>query len=308
MGEQKICPNCQKEVESLFEFGMISCNHCGHLFIVDDKVASLSAESLFEPVPEAIPADGSVKLDEIAEFGNIQLDNMSSGALFYDVEISGIDTPELRSDLDFVLQDKKLGLSEMKLLTKVSGGILMIKELHPVAASVLVNRLKSTGLQVKWTTGQLIKKILVLALIFFASVGVSQITAVSVAQASDWAHHEISLNQSSIKINNLQDEIMELSAKKNTEPNPKKKIEILEDIKKKYLDLKESYKSMLQEMDHVRFEHPEKGDKTLRQYKHMKLKSLDELENDTSSEGQMLRLKKKAEMKYCSPDAECKVQ
>jgi hypothetical protein len=59
-----------------------------------------------------------------------------------------------------------------------------------------------------------------------------------------------------------------------------------------------AYKDFKTESDHVRFEHPEEGDKTERKYRRYKLKSVEELEAEAGSGGQLDRTKKKAESIY----------
>lgn len=244
------------------------------------------------PNPEEEKNDGPIGLNDIADFGNQPVQSLSSGALVYEIEISGIDSPELRSELEAVLIDKKLGMPAYEYLPKIVDGVLKLNEVHPVKAAVLVGRLKLTHLHVTWKTSQLIKKIIFLIVSTYL---LGEGTAVF---ASDWGRHEVSLKQATIKINNLQDDILTLSKKKSAESEQQKKEEILEEIKKKYTELKVAHREMLKEMEHVRFEHPEKGDKTFREYKRVKLKKLEEIESDNSVDSQMLRLKSKADQKY----------
>lgn len=235
-------------------------------------------------------------LKDIAEFGNQPVQDLSSNGLVYDLVISGLDTPEMRSDLEAVLLDSKLGMPFQSLAPKILDGVLKLDNVHPVKAAVLVSRLRQTNLKVGWKTAQILKKLAVGSLLFFSSWGWT-----SGAHASEWSRHEGSLKQTTIKINNLQDDIIALSHKRNAEADINKKEELLEEAKKKYIELKNAHRDLLKEMEHVRFEHPEKGDKSLKEYKHVKLKKMEEIENDNSIDGQMLRLKSKAEQKYGAP-------
>src|SRR5207237_215570 len=147
-------------------------------------------------------------------------------------EISGIDTPEIREVLVGIFGDKRLGFQPTALLQKIKEGTLKLNQVHPVRAAVLVGRLKGTGLKVKWAAEQMIKSLVVL---FICFLGMR-------AFGNDWEHHEANLKDYSIKIINFQDEIHELQGKKKLETEPKKREELLIEIKKKYTELKDTHK------------------------------------------------------------------
>ncbi len=252
-----------------------------------------SADQHFDsPLEVEIPSapDGET-FDDVKKFGNAEIVANSSSGLFYDVEISGIDSPESRKELERILADKKLDLAPSLLISKIKDGTLNLKQLHPVRAAVLVNRLKATHLKVKWTTDQMIKVILVFCIFFCGFKSYS----------NEWDRHETSLKDHSIKINNYQDDIHELIVKKKAEPDPKVRENLLEEIKKKYFELTTAHKEMLKEIEHVRFEHPEKGDRADRKYRHIRIKTLEELEGDSTLDGQLSKIKKKAEDRYQRP-------
>ncbi|MBK9293873.1 MAG: hypothetical protein IPM57_05425 [Oligoflexia bacterium] len=118
----------------------------------------------------------------------------------------------------------------------------------------------------------------------------------------EWDKIEASLKSYSIKINNIQEEIRNLVNKKNAIPNDASgqgsRSVILSDIKKKFSELRQTQKDMIREMERVRFEFPEKGNYVQRRYRHIKIKSIEELEKDSSLDAELSKTKRKAEQKY----------
>jgi DNA polymerase II small subunit/DNA polymerase delta subunit B len=123
-------------------------------------------------------------------------------------------------------------------------------------------------------------------------------TFASNAMAESWGRHEVNLKGYQIKIRNSEDELRELIAKKNSNRNPKVRDEILKEIIQKSEDLKKTFADMKSEEEHIRFQHPEKGDETERKYRHLRLKSVKDLENEVGVDGQLSRLKAKVKDKY----------
>lgn len=315
-----ICPQCSHEFKTDIAFGIVECPQCQHAFFPEIAITQESAplsennnvseaplsdffssipDSSQEQVPEREPTKViavSPDLGEIAEFGNQKLESTGSGGLFYNIEISGIDSPELRQQLELALSDKKLEMQAQALFAKIKNGTLNLVQVHPVKAAVLVSRLKGSALKIKWNTGQMIRAIKLLIII------ISVLFSGVKASADDWDKVESNLKGYAIKIGNIQDEIRIMIDKKNQLPKDASaqgsRAVMLDSIKKKYTELKQVHKDMMREMERVRFEYPEKGNNVERRYRHIKIKSMDELEGDTSLDGELSRLKKKSEQKY----------
>lgn len=308
------CPKCGAPVDSGAGFGMLTCPQCSEIFLIGEQPssqanvenftesvsepsASESQEVFFEPLtPQESQSQGEVELimpsqpttpdfQDVAEFGNQQLPSTATGALVYDISIAGIDTSEIRESLMDSLRDKKLGLNLNEVFQSINKGELLLEQINPVKASVILARIKYLPLQIKWAAKQLIKSMIIVSI-------------VESTLASDWGRHEINLRGYAMRIANTQNEIKELVEKKNKNRDPHTRDELLKEINKKNDDLRRVYKDFKEEKEHVRFEHPEQGDKTERKYKRVRMKSLEDLENEVGLDGQLTRLKQKVEKKY----------
>ncbi len=242
-------------------------------------------------------AQGNTDFQDVADFGNQELGSLASGVLVYDLKISGIDTIELRENLKECLSDKRLNISVETAMAGIKTGELNLNNLNPVVTSVIVSRLKHLPLAIKWTSQQLIKGTGVLTLVWFLIFG---FLAFPSAFASEWARHEVNLKGYAIKIVKAQDELAELIHGKNENKDQDEREALIKEINKKYADLKSVFKDYKAEVEHVRFEHPEQGDTSENKYRHLKIKSLKELEKESGIDGQLTRLKRKAENIYPS--------
>jgi hypothetical protein len=240
----------------------------------------------------------SPNFDDVVEFGNQELPSMAPGVLVYDIKISGVDTAEIRESLVSCLSDKRLGMNPAEILAQVRKGELVLPKVNPAKASVILSRIKHLPFKVSWSSQQLVKAIKVL--LFF-------IVPLSGADASEWGRHEVNLKGYAVKLTNGQDDLRAMIKKKNENSDPSKRDAHLAEITKKNADLRRIYKEFKDEKEHIRFEHPEQGDKAERRYRHLKLRSLEELENEPGLDGQLSRLKKKVEETYpASPGSSAK--
>jgi hypothetical protein len=256
----------------------------------------VAPEVRLPPKPQAVAAPG---FQDVIDFANEVQPSSGFGALVYDVSISGIDTAESREDLLDCLRDKRLGLEFQHIVQQIKDGELTLRQLNPVKASVLLNRLRHLPFKISWASQQLVKSLLafVVTVLLALSVFAPQ------SKASDWARHEVNLKGYASRIRNMQEDIQALIIKKSQNKNPVVRDEILKEIILKNQELQKTYQDYKAEKEHIRFEHPEQGDKTERKYRHLKLKSLEELENEVGIDGQLSRLKRKVEDTYPSADA-----
>ncbi|MCC6277816.1 MAG: hypothetical protein IT289_07885 [Oligoflexia bacterium] len=234
------------------------------------------------------PIDKDPNLQELSQFGNAPLEPTSQGGLMYEISVGGIDTIELRQEFLDILEDRRLGLDPSMVTSNIKDGKVILGPINPVKASVLVSHLKRLPLDIKWRSHQLIKG---LAMILF-------LICSTMTQASEWGRHEANMKGYQSKIRTAQEEIQALVAKKNHTVEPEAKEKVLKEILQKYKDMSRMFKDYRFEREHMMFQHPEKGDKTKRQYRHMKLKSLEELEKEAGLEGQLSRLKKKVDEQF----------
>jgi hypothetical protein len=70
--------------------------------------------------------------------------------LRYDLTISGIDTADLRTEVFESFVDKRLGWDVDQLMNSITHGVLEMKAVPAIKAHVIVQRLKSLPLQIRW--------------------------------------------------------------------------------------------------------------------------------------------------------------
>lgn len=89
-------------------------------------------------------------LQEISDFANSEESNINQGKLFYKVMISGIDSSDIRLNVEESLRDRRLRVDVQELMSNIRDGVLVISKVNPVKASLIVNRLKTLPVQIKW--------------------------------------------------------------------------------------------------------------------------------------------------------------
>jgi len=169
-----ICPICQSEIEiAPSHYGSLyNCPRCNGVFFVDwsgqPEAESFqpppSAEEAPPPMDFALPplsmdpsqsvealessstAD-SADLSDIVDFGNAEA---SLSALNYTLVLKGIDSAALRKLVEEVLSDAKFGWNAAQLMSQMKDGVLTIRSLNPVKASILVQRVKYLPVHVSW--------------------------------------------------------------------------------------------------------------------------------------------------------------
>jgi hypothetical protein len=113
-----------------------------------------SEELTVPPAPKAQPLPAE-SIEEIANFGNQPASTTASGLLFYDLQISRIDTVELRTALLDILKDAKFKWNLEELDRKIHNGVLKLSRLSPIKASVLVKKIRHLDVEVYWSQGNI---------------------------------------------------------------------------------------------------------------------------------------------------------
>jgi hypothetical protein len=121
------------------------------------------------------------------------------------------------------------------------------------------------------------------------------------AGASEWDTHSVSLRASIGKIRVQESRIAELIQKKKTVTTPDEMGHVLANITKEHKELTRFYEDFEKERQHIRFEHPEEGAKTERQYRAYRLKSVHEMEAEGGIDGKLNDLKSKVKQHYGEP-------
>jgi hypothetical protein len=292
------CPKCAAPISGEAGFGMIMCESCGELVMIEEPSPASNAEPfLGDEVSEVPPAPDMFK--DVVDFGNQDQPAIGFGSLVYDIEIQGIDTAEIREELSSHLTDSRLQLDVARLMATVQKGVLSLSKINPVKASVILNRLRHLPLKISWKSHQLIKDSapVLLALFVLAQLLFSTPKVFS----DDWQRHDSNLRSYVTRINADEDDLKELIIKKDHNNDPKTRDVLLDAIKKKDAEIKDLFERFRAEKEHIIYEHPEQGDETERKYKHLKPKTMAEIENEAGIDGKLTRLKSKIEKTY--PDA-----
>jgi hypothetical protein len=75
---------------------------------------------------------------------------MDDGEYVYEVVVSGIDSADLKKDVIMALSDKRFSLVVSELQKEIQKGELIVRNLNPVRAMLIVLRLQSLDVIVEW--------------------------------------------------------------------------------------------------------------------------------------------------------------
>ena len=107
-------------------------------------------ETLEPQVEEPLPQKVSTDFSDISAFGNSDFSGAPDGILKFNIYIKGIDNSEV---LDFIresLLDERFMWNVDELLGNIQNGELELRDISPVKASIVVNRLKALPLEIRW--------------------------------------------------------------------------------------------------------------------------------------------------------------
>lgn len=107
---------------------------------------SMDPSQGLDPLEPSSIAD-SADLSDIVDFGNAEA---SLSALNYTLVLKGIDSAALRKQIEEVLSDAKFGWNAAQLMSQMKDGVLTIRSLNPVKASILIQRVKYLPVHVSW--------------------------------------------------------------------------------------------------------------------------------------------------------------
>ena len=97
---------------------------------------------------ENIPQEGE-DFSDVEQFGNTPAPS-GKGAFYYDVRVNNIDSPDLREQVEEVLEDQALKLTPDQVHFSKSEGRLVINKISPVQAHVIVKSLLGLSLTISW--------------------------------------------------------------------------------------------------------------------------------------------------------------
>lgn len=102
--------------------------------------------------PSPIPAQTHLSAQEAFKNINEQVNSNQSlqGPITYRLIIEGIDLNLHKQKIEEALTDGALNLNKEEILSKIFGGKLEIANLNPIKASIIVQRLQFSGLEIRW--------------------------------------------------------------------------------------------------------------------------------------------------------------
>lgn len=242
----------------------------------------------------------------LTEFSEQPESSGLSGPLIYDVKISGIDSAEQRQQLFDVLSDPKFGWSSDELRSQVRRGELELQGLNPAKAAVLVKKVLTTSLEIRWTSRWMalsqsalvfLVSLSLLTLVLFSSLPLYAQGAGS-EPTCKWSEHEAKMLASQTKARSLQDELAGLIASKKKATSLDDVKVITTQIQYKYEDLRKTIAQYEEERTHSRFAHPERALPAERSYPAQKLMSLDEIESAFGLDGRLDRIRAQVRTVY----------
>lgn len=90
-------------------------------------------------------------LEEMQMFGEIDSDKFKESIYFFDIEIAGIDSKDIRESLMVALEDSKLNLTIENLNRQIVDGVLTLKSVSAVKAHVAIQRISHLPCEISWT-------------------------------------------------------------------------------------------------------------------------------------------------------------
>lgn len=86
----------------------------------------------------------------VSAYANSEFSQGKDGPFLFNLFINGLDSKEIRESLREAMNDSRFSFDSNNLLGQIRDGKLLIKNVSPVQASILVNRLKRLPLSITW--------------------------------------------------------------------------------------------------------------------------------------------------------------
>ncbi len=128
------------------------------------------------------------------------------------------------------------------------------------------------------------------------------------ALAGNFDTHTQNLQNMVGAISDIEAEIKNLIHHKRAEHDREAQQKTMKEIQQSHKKLEEAYKNYNEEVNHVKYRHPEQGDQGERTYTVLKPRTLEQIENDIGLEGKLDRIKRKLERQYNQPPPPPKTQ
>ncbi|MCM2280451.1 MAG: hypothetical protein NDI61_01235 [Bdellovibrionaceae bacterium] len=86
----------------------------------------------------------------ISEYANSEFSQAKDGPFLFRLVITGIDSKELREAIREAMLDTRFGWDADELLRNVTKGELHVRNMSPVKATILINRIKRLPVHIRW--------------------------------------------------------------------------------------------------------------------------------------------------------------
>lgn len=137
-------PSAPEEAGSFFPTDSPSASSTGF-----DGVG-VREETGFPPMPSRQDFGPPDDLLGINSYANSEISQAKDGMLVFRILISGIDSKEVRDSIREAMEDSRFGWNTGELMAQITKGRLRIDSVSPVKASILINRIKSLPVRIRW--------------------------------------------------------------------------------------------------------------------------------------------------------------
>jgi hypothetical protein len=121
-------------------------NPSSHSLSIAPLLNSPSQSPASDPRPKA-PAES---MQDVVDYANSTSSQGREGLLRFHVTITGIDTTDIRKKIADVISDERFLWDTNQLISSIQSGRLEIRELTPVKAALLVQKLKQLPVEIYW--------------------------------------------------------------------------------------------------------------------------------------------------------------
>ncbi|MES2854514.1 MAG: hypothetical protein V4692_01570 [Bdellovibrionota bacterium] len=115
--------------------------------IVDEAAPEPPSDGFSEALPDFGPADDPLGLNG---FANSEISSGKDGPFLFRILILGIDSKEIRESIREALEDSRFGWDPDQILSKLDKGKLVIEDLAPVKATIIIHRIRRLPVKIRW--------------------------------------------------------------------------------------------------------------------------------------------------------------
>lgn len=139
----------QNQIGNIDSFQEISASDQSYSVVQNEETSFELSNDLDQPIGE-VEQDVVIPEEPFVGEPTVPLVNTSGSAISYHLKIEGIDTKDMRSQVEEALGDSKFPWTAKEIIRQTKDGILEIGPVNPVVASVLVRRLKDISVNISW--------------------------------------------------------------------------------------------------------------------------------------------------------------